>query len=228
MLKLIGILVILLGFLLKLDTIAVVVVAGLATGLVSGMDFNQIVAILGKAFVDNRYMTIFIVSLPVIGLLERHGLRERAAYLIGKLKSATAGRITSLYLAIRTLAAVFSVRLGGHVQFIRPLILPMSKGAAENKYGKLEAKDEETVKGLNAAVENYGNFFGQNGFVAAGGVLLIVGTLKENGIQVEALDIAKASLPVAAIIVLVGTLQFLLNDRKLDKKYGKKNRAEKA
>ncbi len=219
MIKLIGILIIVVGFVLKLDTIAVVVGAGLITGLVSGMSWNDIVTILGKAFVENRYMTIFIVSLPAIGLLERYGLRERAAYLISRIRSATAGRITSLYLVIRTISAVFSVRLGGHVQFIRPLILPMSMGAAENRYGQLEKKDEEKIKGLNAASDNYANFFGQNGFVAAGGVLLIVGVLKELKITVEAVDIATASLPMAGIILVVGTAQFLLNDRRLAKKY---------
>ncbi len=219
MIKLIGILIIVVGFVLKLDTIAVVVGAGLITGLVSGMSWNDIVTILGKAFVENRYMTIFIISLPAIGLLERYGLRERASYLISRIRSATAGRITSLYLVIRTVSAVFSVRLGGHVQFIRPLILPMSMGAAENRYGKLEPKDEEKIKGLNAAVDNYANFFGQNGFVAAGGVLLIVGVLKELKIPVEAIDIATASLPMAGIILIVGTAQFLLNDRRLAKKY---------
>ena len=35
--KLIGVLIVVIGFILKLDTLAVVVVAGLATGLVAGM-----------------------------------------------------------------------------------------------------------------------------------------------------------------------------------------------
>ena len=223
MLKLIGILIIIIGFIAKLDTIAVVVGAGIVTGLVSGLSFDQIMVTLGKAFVDNRSMSLFIISLPVIGLLERYGLRERAAYLIGKLKSATFGRLTSLYLVIRTFAAMFSIRLGGHVQFIRPLILPMAQGAAEAKYGEIEEEDKEKIKGLEAAVENYGNFFGQNFFVASGGVLLIVGVMKGLNYTVEALDIAKASLPIALIIMVVGTIQFLYVDKKLDKKY--KNKA---
>ncbi|SCY96952.1 DUF969 domain-containing protein [Alkaliphilus peptidifermentans] len=219
MIKLIGILIIVIGFMLKLDTIAVVVVAGITTGLVAGMSFNEIMTILGGAFVTNRYMSIFIISLPVIGLLERYGLRERAAYLIGKIKSATMGRLTSLYLVIRTIAAMFGLRIGGHVQFIRPLILPMAEGSAINRYGKMDEKDIQTIKGLEGAVENYGNFFGQNFFVAAGGVLLIVGVMNEQGYNVEAIDVAKASLPIALIIMIIGTLQFLYYDKKFDKKY---------
>lgn len=224
MIKLIGILIIVIGFMWKKDTIAVVVIAGIATGLVSGIPFNKVVEILGRAFVENRYMSVFIISLPVIGLLERYGLRERAAYLIGKIQSVTVGKLTSLYLVIRTLSAMFGLRLGGHVQFIRPLILPMAEGAAETRYKIVEKKDSETIKGLEAAVENYGNFFGQNVFVASGGVLLIVGVLKELKYTVEAIDIAKASIPVAVIIIIIGSLQFLYYDRKFDKKYKIKNK----
>nr|WP_027625154.1 DUF969 domain-containing protein [Clostridium lundense] len=226
MIKLIGILIILIGFIIKLDTIAVVVFAGIATGLVSGMSFNDVMTTLGKAFVENRYMSIFIISLPVIGLLERYGLRERAAYLISKLKSATVGRLTSLYLVIRTVAAMFGIRIGGHIQFIRPLILPMAMGAGENRYGKMDKEDVETIKSLEGAVENYGNFFGQNFFVASGGVLLIVGVMKEQGYIVEAVDIAKASLPIAIIIMIVGTIQFLYYDKKFDKKYKSQLKSE--
>lgn len=204
---------------MKLDTIAVVVFAGIATGLASGMSFNDVMATLGRAFVENRYMSIFIISLPVIGLLERYGLRERAAYLISKLKSATVGRLTSLYLVIRTVAAMFGIRIGGHVQFIRPLVLPMAMGAGENRYGKMNKEDIETIKGLEGAVENYGNFFGQNFFVASSGVLLIVGVMKEQGYIVEAVDVAKASLPIALAIMIIGTIQFLYYDKKFDKKY---------
>ncbi|MGI6189968.1 MAG: 5-oxoproline transporter, DUF969 family subunit, partial [Caldicoprobacteraceae bacterium] len=76
MIKLIGILIIVVGFILKIDTIAVVILAGIITGLVAGIPFNDIITTLGSAFVTNRYMSIFIISLPVIGLLERYGLKE--------------------------------------------------------------------------------------------------------------------------------------------------------
>ena len=105
MIKLIGILIIVVGFILKIDTIAVVILAGIITGLVAGIPFNDIITTLGSAFVTNRYMSIFIISLPVIGLLERYGLRK-GGLPIGKIKAATVGRITSLYLIIRLLRYV--------------------------------------------------------------------------------------------------------------------------
>ncbi|XOQ17591.1 MAG: hypothetical protein ACFWUA_03600 [Sporanaerobacter sp.] len=59
----------------------------------------------------NRYMTVFFVTLPIIGLLERYGLKQRAAELIGNVKAATAGKILSIYMVIRTISAALSLRL---------------------------------------------------------------------------------------------------------------------
>ena len=118
---LIGIVIIVVGFSLKLDVLAVVLTAGIATGIAAKMNFLEILGIIGKAFVDNRLMSIFLISLPVIAVLERYGLRERSAALIEKLKNATAGRILGLYMVIRSIASALSIRIGGHIQFIRPL-----------------------------------------------------------------------------------------------------------
>ncbi len=84
--KLIGIVIIVAGFALKLDVLAVVLISGLVTGLVSGMSFVEILRIIGDSFVSNRLMSIFLISFPIIAVLERYGLKERAAYLIGQIK----------------------------------------------------------------------------------------------------------------------------------------------
>ena len=213
--KLIGVLIIIIGFMLKLDTIAVVLVAGLATGLVAGVGFVEILEVLGGAFVSTRYMTLLLLTLAVVGILERNGLRERAEICISKLKSATCGKVLSLYVVIRTVAAILSLRMGGHVQFIRPLIYPMAKGAAE-KEGKLTVELDEELKGHVNAVENYGNFYGQNGFIASSGVLLIVGTLKELGVEgVEAYSVAKASLIMASLSVIISIIRNYMFDMKI-------------
>lgn len=79
-LKLIGILVIIIGFLFKFDTIAVTLAAAIVTGLVSGMDFFEILDVLGKAFVDNRLVSLFLLTLPMVGLIERFGLKNKQPY----------------------------------------------------------------------------------------------------------------------------------------------------
>ena len=220
--KLIGILVILVGFLLKLDTIAVVLIAGLATALVSGIDFTDFLSMLGKAFVDNRLVTLFLLTLPMVGISERFGLKQQAVVLIEKIKGLTPGKFLSLYLFIRELAGFFSIRIQGHTQFISPIVNPMAQAAAENKYGEIEEADQEKIKARAAANENYGNFFAQNTFVAASGVLLITGTLKSLGYDVAASAIAQASIPIALIVLVIATLSNLAFDRKMSKKYGEK------
>lgn len=124
-LKLIGIIIIILGFLLKIDTIAVILIAAVVTGLVSGLDLYAILDTLGKAFVDNRLVTLFILTLPMVGLIERFGLKKQASNMIGKVKQVTSGRLLTIYLIIRELAGVASIRIGGHPQFVRTLINPM-------------------------------------------------------------------------------------------------------
>ena len=221
MIKLIGILIVILGFVFKIETLFTVLVAGLATGLVAGMDLNEILTVLGQSFVANRAVSLFILTLPVIGLLERYGLRQRAIFLVKKLGKLTTGGVLSAYTLIRQITGALSIRISGHPQFVRPLVNPMAQAAATNKYGKIDEEDEEKIKALSAASENYGNFFGQNLFAGSSGVLLISSTLTEFGYNVTALDVAKASIVMAVIAFLISVLQNYLYDKKMTKKYQK-------
>ena len=214
--ELIGIVIIVVGFTLKLDVLAVVLTAGIATGIAAKMDFLEILGIIGKAFVDNRLMSVFLVSLPVIAVLERYGLRERSATLIEKLKNATAGRILGLYMVIRSIASALSIRIGGHVQFIRPLIYPMAEAAAKShKEQELTEKETEKLKSLSAAIENYGNFFAQNIFIGASGLLLIQTTLQENGYNVSLKQLALFSIPMGIIAIILTFIQVYIYDKKI-------------
>lgn len=215
-LKLIGVVIVIVGFILKKDTIATVVVAGVVTGLVAGMSFMEILETLGRSFITQRTATLFVLTLPIIGISEKYGLKDKAVDFIRSTKNATTGRIIALYQTIRTLAAAFSLRLGGHPQFVRPLINPMAQGAAVAKYGKVDEKSEDEIKGYSAAGENFGNFFAQNCFMGASGTLLIVSTLVEQGYQVNALQIATMSIPIAVISVLLGWVHAIMLDRKLN------------
>ncbi|GAA0089995.1 MULTISPECIES: DUF969 domain-containing protein [Paraclostridium] len=221
MIKLIGILVVILGFVFKVETLFTVLVAGIATGLVAGMDIMDILNTLGQSFVDNRAVSLFIMTLPVIGILERYGLKQRAVYLIQKLGKLTTGGVFSIYMIIRQIAGALSIRISGHPQFVRPLVEPMAQAAAKSKYKNVDVKDEEAIKALSAASENYGNFYGQNLFSGSSGVLLIASTLTGFGYAVSELDIAKASIIMAVIAFLISALQNYLFDKKLNRKYNK-------
>ena len=224
--KLIGVLIVIVGFILNLDTLAVVVVAGLATGLVAGMSPMQILDTLGTAFITNRTATLFILTLPVIGLCERNGLKDKAVDFITSLKNATTGRLIAIWQIIRTIASAFSLRIGGHPQFIRPLINPMAQAAAVVQYGKLDEKTEDAIKGMCAGSENYGNFFAQNCFMGSSGTLLIVSTLSEQGYPVDALQIAGQSVPVAVLSVVVGVIYALIFDQILKRRFADRKKQE--
>lgn len=81
--------------------------------------------------------------------------------MIQKATSLTAGRILWLYQLVRQSAAAMSLKLGGHPQFVRPLIYPMAEGALlKEGQTELPEKDSEILKGAASASDNYANFFG--------------------------------------------------------------------
>lgn len=219
--SLIGVLLVIVGFILKLDPLAIVVISGAVTGLIGGLGIVEILDILGSAFVAQRVITIFVITLPAVGLMERFGLRERASWAIGQIKGAKAGGVLSLYMVIRVLVGAFGLRLGGHPQFIRPLIMPMADGALDANYEDVPEEEKERMKWLSAAAENYGNFFSQNMFVGAGGVLLILGTLAEHGLIAEgegAARIALYSIPIGIVALVMAIIQFTINEKRLQRK----------
>ena len=73
LIRLIGVLIVVVGLILKFDTIATVVLAGIVTGLVGGMSIMDILTTLGNSFVSQRTATLFVLTLPAIGICERYG-----------------------------------------------------------------------------------------------------------------------------------------------------------
>ncbi len=71
-------------------------------------------------------------------------------------------------------------------------------------------------------MENYGNFFGQNLFVGAAGILLMVGTFQSLGIKVDAVQLVLASVPISIIVFLIVWINNIRLDKYLYKKYGTK------
>ena len=218
---LVGVVLVVAGFALRMNPALVVVGAGVVTGLVAGFDPLAVLVLLGEAFVANRYLALFLLTLPVIGLLERHGLKEHAQAWVARLRGATVGRLLVAYLAIRQLTASVGLNsLGGHPQTVRPLIAPMAEGAATVRHGELPEAEQERNKALSAATDNVGLFFGEDIFIAFGGVLLMQGVLAENGIVVEPLQIAVWGIPTALCAFAIHGARLLRNDRRLARTYG--------
>ena len=166
-------------------------------------------------------ITIFILTLPIIGISERYGLKEKAVELIKNIKNLSTGKLLTLYCLIRQIAGAMSLRISGHPQFVRPLINPMAQGAAISKYGEIDKKYEDKIKAAAASMDNYGNFYGQNLFLAS---LLISNTLSDLGYATTGLEIAKASVPVAVIAFILVIIQNIILDKQLERTFGKRNK----
>ncbi len=214
-----GIAIVVLGFALRLNPMLVVTAAALATGLIAGMGPVEIVSLLGKAFNDNRIIAIVWVVLPVIGLLERYGLQQRAAAVIRKMKAATVGRLLIVYLLVRQGAAALGLTsVAGHAQTVRPLVAPMALAAAEQQHGTLDEADEEKVKSFSAATDNVGLFFGEDIFIAIGSIILIQQTLATYGYELAPFELAIWAIPTAIAAFLIHGARLLLLDRTLSRR----------
>ena len=175
---LLGILLVVLGFALRMNPMLVVTGSAIVTGLLGGMDLVKVISTFGKAFNDNRIIAIVWIVLPVIGLLERYGLQQQSARVIRSIKAATVGRLLLLYLLVRQgTAALGLTTIAGHPQTVRPLVVPMALAAAEEQHGEVDEETTEKVKAYSAATDNVGLFFGEDIFIAIGSIVLIQQTL---------------------------------------------------
>jgi uncharacterized membrane protein len=213
--KLIGIVVIVIGFMVRLNTLLVVLVSGIVTGLVSGMSFNAIMEEFGRLFLANRYITLPVVLiLPAVGLLERFGLRERAEELIRRFAAATAGRVLLLYTGFRQISMALGINVGGHASVVRPILAPLAEGAAFARHGVLPKAAVARIRAHAAAAENVGAFFGEDIFIAVGAILLMKGFFEELKIEVSTWAMAFWGIPTAlAAFALMGWRAHALDRR---------------
>ncbi len=219
---LIGVAVIIAGFILRFNPMLVVVVTAIVTAAFAGFPFEKILVEIGTGFIKTRNLPLIILlPLAVIGLLERHGLRQHAQSWISRIKSATTGRLLIVYLAVRELtAAVGLTSLGGHPQMVRPLIAPMAEGAAEARYGNLPNRIRYRLRAFSAATDNVGLFFGEDVFVAFGAIVLMSTFLREAGIEVEPIHIALWGIPTAIAAFIIHAWRLRRLDAELERELG--------
>jgi uncharacterized membrane protein len=214
---LIGVAVIVAGFILRFNPMLVVIVTAIATAFAAGFPADKILAAIGSGFIKTRTLPLIILlPLAVIGLLERHGLRQHAQNWIGRIKSATAGRLLIVYLLARQLtAAVGLTSLGGHPQMVRPLLAPMAEGATEARYGPLSERIRHKLRAYAAATDNVGLFFGEDIFVAFGAIVLMTTFLHEAGIDVQPMRVAMWGLPTALCAFIIHAVRLARLDKTL-------------
>ena len=202
---LIGVAVIIAGFVLRFNPMIVVIGAAIVTACAAGFGAVQTLAAIGTGFLKTRNLLLaLLLPLATIGLLERHGLRQHAQAWIQRFRNATAGQLLIVYLAVRELAAAVGLTgLGGHAPMVRPLIAPMAEGAAEARHGPLPDRVRYKLRAFAAATDNVGLFFGEDIFVAFGAIVLITTFLHEAGINVEPLNVALWGIPTAVVAFVV-------------------------
>jgi uncharacterized membrane protein len=214
---LLGVAVVVVGFALRVNPVLVVVVAGITSGVASGMGIGDLLALLGTSFASNRVLLLFTLTLPVIGLLEHHGLRERAQQWIAGFRNLSLARLLVSYLALRQLLSMIGLYdIAGHAQTVRPLLAPMSEHAAARD-APLDDAARMRVRALAAATDNIGRFFGEDVFLAFGGVLLIQRFFEGQGISLEPFAIALWALPTAIAAFVVHAIRIALAQRSLDR-----------
>src|SRR5947207_1034741 len=146
MLVLLGVLVVVVGFATRRPPLLVIAVAGIVTGLL-GQAFPvgqpvrlagvlgrlapmKILAAFGNGFASSRAVTVFVITLPVIGLLERYGLQEQGRRLIAKAAALTTGRFLALYMLFRQVSAAVGLHaIVGPAWRVRPLVDPVGRAS---------------------------------------------------------------------------------------------------
>jgi uncharacterized membrane protein len=97
--------------------------------------------------------------------------------------------------------------VAGHAQTVRPLLAPMAEAAAGKIDPALDDEERERIKALAAATDNVGLFFGEDVFIAFGGVLLIQAFFSQHGIEMDPRSIAIWALPTAIAAFVVHALR---------------------
>jgi uncharacterized membrane protein len=208
-----GILVVVLGFALRINALLTVSAAGIVTAALAGFGPLAILELFGEGLRKNRFLLLVFLTLPVVGVLERHGLREHAAGWIARMKGATLSRLLTAYLGLRQVSAAIGLTsLGGQAQSVRPLLAPMAEGALREAATDTRRHD---ARAMAAATDNVGLFFGEDVFVAFGAVLLMQAFYAEHGIPLEPLEIALWGIPTALAAFAIHAVRIRRFERRL-------------
>jgi uncharacterized membrane protein len=216
MLILLGVAVIVVGFAIRLNPLLVVVLAALTSGWFAGLSPLEVVAAFGKSFNDNRFVSTAYLVLPLVGVLERAGLRERAATIVTGLRGVSVGRLLVSYMVFRQLTtAVGLMPIAGQPQTIRPIVAPMAEAAAEARDGPPDQATRYAIRAMAAATDNVAVFFSEDIFVAMGSVLLMVGFLTSAKIVLDPIHLSVWAIPTALSAFAIHAARLVLFDRRL-------------
>ena len=190
--------------------------AAIATGLLAGHGPGRGRSpSFGKAFNDNRIIAVVWIVLPVIGLLERYGLQQRAR---GGDRAASGPRRSGGCSS----SICSTARPSRRSASTRPPAIRRRSGRwsrrwrsprPRSRHGALDEATTEKVKAYAAATDNVGLFFGEDIFFAIGSIVLIQQTLEAYGISLSPLELAVWAIPTAIAAFIIHSTRLLLLDR---------------
>lgn len=218
MLSLLGVVVVIIGFALKLEPIAIIFVSAIVTAVCGGINVVDLLTTVGSTFVANRNQLITIILMILTGTLERNGLKEAGAELIKKAKGLTTGMLIAIWGVLDQIFIIFKIPIGGIPSYVRPILMPMTLGIIESKGYEVAPEHEETIKALYGKDYNMSNFFGQCLFAANSSVLLIQSTLATVGVEVDVMQIVVVQIPIALFAMFINAAQTLIVDGRMVKK----------
>jgi uncharacterized membrane protein len=216
MLTLLGVAAVVVGFAVGLNPLLVVTAAAFITGLAAGKSPVEVLAAFGHAFNENRFVSAAYLVLPVIGVVERAGLQEKARSLIAGFRGVSVGPLLVLYLGFRQITSALGLTsIAGQAQSIRPIVAPMAEGAVEAGSGPLDPETRQRVRAFAAATDNVGLFFGEDIFIAIGSILLMVGFLATSGITMDPIHLSLWAIPTALAAFLIHGGRLILFGRRM-------------
>ena len=231
MLSLLGVLVVIVGFALKLEPIAIIFVSAAVTAVCGQIppgeetrqreNVEELLETVGSTFVANRTQLITLILMILTGTLERNGLKEAGAELIRKLQGLSTGMLMAVWGIAHEFFIIFKIPIGSVPAYVRPILMPMTVGIVESNGRAVAEEHEECMKALYGMHYNVGNFFGQCCFAANASVLLIQSTLANIGYEVDVMQIVRVQIPVAAFAMLMAAVYTIAVDTRMSKKcYG--------
>ncbi|EPS8495058.1 5-oxoproline transporter, DUF969 family subunit [Yersinia enterocolitica] len=215
MMLLIGLAVLIFGFALRFNPLLVITAAGITPSIFYGVDISELISEIGKSFSNSRYMGLVWLSLPLVAMLEKQGLRIEVRNLVKRIKSASVGRVLFLYLLIRQFTtAIGLASLGGQAQIVRPILVPMLEFLSSRSGKELDDDIKDTLRAKAASVDNVGAFFGECLFIGMPAILLIKSFLANYAVYLDPFNIIIWAIPTGIVSLFIHGYRMLSIDKK--------------
>ncbi len=220
MLVLIGILIIIAGFMLRFNPLLVIMVSALATGSPRGSTSPRSSPHSARRSTTTATSPSSVIVLPVIGLLEVYGLQAtRPDADRPHERARRSGRLLTGYLLLRqATAAVGLTSVAGHPQTVRPARRRRwPKPPPRPGTTRFTDDQREEAKAFSAATDNIGLFFGEDIFLAIGSILLMKGVLEGYGYQIEPLHLSLWAIPTAIAAFVIHAFRLRRLEQRMKK-----------